>query len=349
MSKVSRACFGLAGFWLALSGSALATDVQQWLKRMDHAMASTSYRGTLVRTGNGRMDTLRVVHRVDAQGVRERIQALDGPPREVLREQDRIRCLISGQSSVVVDNPFPARLFEEIEHDEIFGGGSVYTGRLLGTDRVAERSARIIDIIPADRYRYGRRLWLDRETGMLLRSMAFSPEGRIIERLSFVEIELDAAISDRELETDLKNPGRVTHYRVADDRVADNGPANDDNRANEDNRANDDIGPEPRWMPENLPAGFRLASVGRDGSQADRGYEHLLFSDGLAHFSIYIEPVGGASIAEAVQARGAMHIYTGTLNDKRVTVVGEVPAPTVRLIGRHLRRADRSDGGPREP
>lgn len=329
MSNVSRACFGLAGFWLALSGSALADDVQQWLTRMDDAMSSISYRGTLVRTGNGHMDTLRVVRRVDEGGVRERIQALNGPPREVLRDHDRIRCLISGQSSVVVDNPFPARLFDEIEHSEIFGDGSVYQGRLLGTDRVAARTARVIDIRPADRYRYGRRLWLDSETGMLLRSMVFGPEGRVVESLSFVEIELDASIRDRELESDLENPDRVTHYEVTDH-----------------DRAVDGTGPQPRWLPEDLPVGFRLTSVGRDGSEPE-SYEHLLFSDGMAHFSIYVEALGGKSIVEEIEARGATHIYTGTLNDNRVTVVGEVPAATVRLIGRHLRRTDGSEPGRR--
>ena len=323
-----RAGFGLIGLCLGLFGAAWADntseDVQQWLLRMDQAMASISYRGTLVRMDNGRIDTLRVVHRVDADGVHDRIQALDGPPREVLRENDRIRCLISGHASVVVDNPFPARLFDGVEHDEILGPDSVYEARVLGTDRVAARNARVIDIIPTDRYRYGRRLWLDQETAMLLRSMVFTPEGRIVEKLSFVEIELGAAISDSELESDLENPDQVMRFNSTGRDIPEDSP-----------------GEKPRWLPENLPRGFRLSSVGRDESGTER-YEHLLFSDGLAHFSIYVEPVGGAFIAEEIEARGAMHIYTGTVDGNRVTVVGEVPASTVRLIGRHLRRADTS-------
>jgi sigma-E factor negative regulatory protein RseB len=327
MRKVLRACFGLAGLWLGVSGTAWADDVQQWLTRMDQAMASISYRGTLVRMGNGRMDTLRVVRRVGEDGIRERIHALDGPPREVLREQDQIRCLISGQASVVVDTPFPARILGRVRHEEVLGSESVYKAHLLGTDRVAARDARVIDIIPADPFRYGRRLWLDSETGMLLRSVIFSADGGAVERLGFVEIELGVSISDRELESDLKNPTRVRHYKVSDR-----------------NHANDGLSRQPSWLPENLPAGFRLTSVGRDNSEPER-YEHLLFSDGLAHFSIYIEPVGASAIAEEIEARGAMHIYTGTLHDNRITVVGEVPAATVRLIGRHLRRADRPESG----
>jgi len=314
----------LAWIWMGLAGHAWAGDVEQWLVRMDHAMASISYRGTLVSVSNDRMNTLRVLHRVDADGVRERIYALDGPPREVLRDHDRIRCLISGQSSVVVNNPFPARLFDGVAHEDILGPDSVYQARLVGSERVAARDARVIDIIPGDGFRYGRRLWLDRETAMLLRSMVFTPAGEVVEKLSFVEIELGASISDHELESDMDNPARIARYEVTDGEHLELSTGNT-----------------PRWFPENLPRGFRLASVGHNGSSPER-YEHLLFSDGLANFSVYIEPVEGASIAEEIEARGAMHIYTGTVHENRVTVVGEVPAPTVRLIGRHLRRADQA-------
>ena len=94
---------------------ALDAEVEQWLVRMDHAMASISYRGTLVSTGPHRIDTLRVLHRVDGQGgVRERIHALDGPRREVLRDGDRVRCLITGQTSLIVDNPIPTRLLARV-------------------------------------------------------------------------------------------------------------------------------------------------------------------------------------------------------------------------------------------
>lgn len=320
MNRILRACFVLAGLWLALAGQASAEGVEKWLIRMEHAMSSISYRGTLVSISNGRMDTLRVVHRIDDEGVRERIYALDGPPREVLRDHDRIRCLISGQSSVVVDNPFPTRLFPGISREGLVGPDSVYQMRLEGTGRVAGRAARVIEIVPRDRYRYGRRLWLDRDTAMLLRSMVFTPGGAVVEKLSFVEIELGASIADGELESDLESPARLARYEVT-------GRASGELSASKN----------PRWLPENLPDGFRLVSVGRGDGDSEH-YEHLLFSDGLASFSVYVEPISGTSIVEQLEARGAMHIYTGTLDNQRVTVVGEVPAPTVRQIGRHLRR-----------
>src|SRR6056297_3849875 len=306
--------------WAGCAGQLLAESVEQWLVRMDHAVASISYRGTLVSTGSDRIDTMRVLHRVDDDGVRERIYALDGPPREVLRDRDQVRSLVSGQASVIVHNPFPTRLLPRIPLDEILGADSVYRVRLIGTGRVAARDSRIIEILPLDQYRYGRRLWLDKDTGMLLRSVVFAPDGGIVEKLSFVEIEIGASISDSELESDLENPSQVTRYQIG--------------RAGEEEFASSKS---PLWLPEVLPKGFRLTSVGHGGSENQR-YEHLLFSDGLSSFSIYVEIDRSTGISEQIESRGAMHIYTGSIDGNLVTVVGEVPAPTVRLIGRHLRR-----------
>lgn len=306
--------------WVCCAGQLWADSVEQWLVRMDHAVASISYRGTLVSTGSDRIDTMRVLHRVDDDGVRERIYALDGPPREVLRDRDQVRSLVSGQASIIVDNPFPTRLLPRIPLEEILGADSVYRVRLVGTGRVAARNARIIEILPLDQYRYGRRLWLDKDTGMLLRSVVFAPDGGIVEKLSFVEIEIGASISDSELESDLDNPSQVTRYQIGN--------------TGEDGFASSKT---PLWLPESLPKGFRLTSVGHGGSK-DQRFEHLLFSDGLSSFSIYIEFERSPSISEQIESRGAMHIYTGSIDGNLVTVVGEVPAPTVRLIGRHLRK-----------
>lgn len=306
--------------WLGGAGQLWADSAKQWLVRMDHAVASISYRGTLVSTGNERIDTMRVLHRVDERGVRERIYALDGPPREVLRDRDQVRCLFSGQASLIVENPFPTRLLPRVPLDEILGDESVYKVQAIGTGRVAAREARIIEILPLDQFRYGRRLWLDEDTAMLLRSVVFAPDGSVVEKLSFVEIEIGASISDSELESDLDNPARVTRYQI--------GNAGQTEFA---------ASKTPRWSPESLPRGFKLTSVGHGGSGQQR-YEHLLFSDGLSSFSIYVEFERGAGVSEQIESRGATHIYSGSIDGNRVTVVGEVPAPTVRLIGRHLRK-----------
>ncbi len=302
---------------LLLAGPLAADSVEQWVARMDTAMASISYRGTMVSIAGNRVDTLKVVHRVDDQGVRERIHALDGIPRELLRDRDSVLCLIDGQASLLVDNPFPRRLLARIALQELVGENSAYRLRKGGTERIAGRDTRILEIEPLDDHRFGRRLWLDELTGLPLRSVAYDRGGRVVEKLSFVEIELDAEISDQELASELAGVAKPVRLTDSDPGIAAN--------------------PAPSWLPDHLPPGFRLASVGSTGEGEQRD-EHLLFSDGLASFSIYVEVAADSPVAEHLESRGATHLYTAMRDGRTVTVVGEVPASTVHFVGRELRR-----------
>lgn len=302
---------------------ARADSVESWLNRMEHAVASISYRGTMVSVRDGHVETLKVFHRVDDYGVRERIVALSGPQREILRDRDQVQCLVSGDDPLVVANPFPSRLVPRIPFDELSRSDGVYRVREVGHERVAGRNSRVIEILPRDGYRYGRRLWLDERTAMLLRSALLDDNGMILETLTFVDIELGAMILDRELEPDLHDPARVMRFRDVD----------------EGRDASLAASQTPSWIPESLPRGFRLASVGRDADSAGNGYEHVVFSDGLASFSVYVEPFSGQPVVEQISSMGSVHVFTGQMDGWMVTVVGEVPAITVQMIGRHLRRS----------
>lgn len=303
--------------------AAAEDSIRDWLTRMEHAVASISYRGTMVSVRDGRLDTMAVYHRVDDQGVRERIVALNGPPREILRDQDTVQSLVSGDAPMIVDNPFPVHLFPRITFEALDREDAVYRVAMAGGARVAGRAARVIELAPRDGYRYGRRLWLDERTAMLLRMVLLDSEGQVLQDLAFVDLELGAMIRDEELQPDLVKPSRVTRYRDADGAGAASLAASQT----------------PFWMPETLPEGYALVSVGRTLGDSEQGVEHLLFSDGLSSFSVYIEPIQGREIDERLEAVGSMNVYTGRIDDRLVTVVGEVPARTVRLIGQHVRRA----------
>lgn len=305
------------------TGSASSGTVEQWLVRMAHAEETLDYRGTLVRAAGHQIETMRIVHRVGPDGVRERIQALDGSPREVIRVGDQVRSLIPGERAVVVDPPLPPRLLRATFAAAALRNHDVYAASLGGSDRVAGRTARIIELRPRDDYRYGRRLWLDAQTGMLLRSVMFEPGGGPVEKLSFVDLELGARIEDEELDSDLM-PGRATVREFVDP------------------LAGVSVYRRPSWVPGALPQGFRLVSVGAAGSD----YEHLLFSDGLANFSVYVESGESHPAGEQIEARGALHVYTGNTGGRMVTVVGEVPAATVSMVGQHLRPVSATEWRP---
>jgi sigma-E factor negative regulatory protein RseB len=59
----------------------------------------------------------------------------------------------------------------------------------------------------------------------------------------------------------------------------------------------------------------------------------LVYSDGLAAVSVFIEPLGaGRATVPGLASLGAIHIYTREVANHRITVVGEAPAASVERI-----------------
>jgi sigma-E factor negative regulatory protein RseB len=87
------------------------------------------------------------------------------------------------------------------------------------------------------------------------------------------------------------------------------------------------------WAVQNQPAGFKNIMEMQRQKQAGGGLvSHLVFSDGLAAVSVFIEPMPSAKIVPGLSHQGAVSIYTRPLSDKLITVLGETPPVTVMQI-----------------
>jgi sigma-E factor negative regulatory protein RseB len=93
------------------------------------------------------------------------------------------------------------------------------------------------------------------------------------------------------------------------------------------NRVADD----PGWRVAAPPPGFTLRGGRRLGDSVQ-----LLYSDGLASVSVYIEPVAGPQHGENSMRRGAVNVHTLIGNGRRVVAIGKVPAQTVTYFARHV-------------
>lgn len=295
-------------------------SVQDWLDRMARAVETLDYRGTMVYLRDGRVDTLRIVHRADDEGIRERIYSLDGPPREILREDGQVRCIFPDDKAMVVQSQLAARLIPSLPLDRKGDPAAGYTFRFAGDDRVAGLETRIIEITPRDRYRYGHRFWLEERTGMLLRSALLDHDDTILQQLTFTDIDLGARIHDDELE-----PAMVT----TGDNLATTSIVPD---AEQTTRSVGD----PAWRPASLPPGFQLSAVERGSGKGVAHFEHQLYSDGLASFSVYIEGREGGEDGSDLESMGPVHVFTRREDKFVFTVVGEVPEAMVKEIGSRL-------------
>ena len=162
-----------------------------------------------------------------------------------------------------------------------------------------------VEVLATDPWRYGYRLWLEKRSGLPLRVDLLDGQGRSIEQVAFTDISLDQRPSDADLQTSAE-AGLVRVSPL---------PSH--------------TGKPARWFVPAPPAGFRLRAT---RPLPDEGV-HLLYSDGLASVSVYVERVGGGLRGDARRQRGAVHARSFWLDGWQVLAIGKVPAATVERPG----------------
>jgi len=291
-------------------------DPQYWLERMNAALNQMTYQGTFVYVLGDAIDTLRVTHVADANGVREHITSLTGPSREVVRDADGVRWVQSADQPVLADSAFKPSFFPVVppNADALVDGN--YALKMGGNSRVAGYDTRQLQVVPRDNYRYGYSLWLERHSGLLLKWELLDSDRQPIARLMFTDIRLGSEVDAVEL----KRAERLKNFATEESGL----PA-----------GRSGIVSRPRWLPERMPPGFELtAHRVHDAAPRGRIFEHLVYSDGLAAVSVYVETrEDDADFDPVVERHGTTHTYSKALDDVVVTVVGDVPALTVRTIG----------------
>lgn len=308
-----------AGAWLPLPGSAqdarrdAPRTEAQWIQAARTAALRVNYTGTIIYQAGGEMTSSRITHMFDGSKSHERIQTLDGKPREYLRKRsgsdDEVQCLIPEAKKIIVEkrsveDSFPS--LSSASPDEIL---QRYEAKLGPVERVAGFEAQALALEPRDNLRYAYRLWLDRTTGLLLRAQTLDERKEVIEQISFSDVRIGERIDRSALKSPWSTGGWSvvrSEYRQAD--LAKLG-----------------------WIVP-TPDGFRRTKeVVRRMHSADA--MQVVFADGLATISVFIEP--GSALADppdAVRVHGPTSAYSRRVSEALVTVVGEVPPGTVRAV-----------------
>ena len=308
---------------LALSPLAKAADpAHEWLRKIDHAGQGVNYAGTFVYQHGNHLQTMRVIHRVNKGKVTERLVSLNGVAREIIRNDQEVRCFLPDQNSVVVEHrKIVGKSFLNILPAHLVDVDKNYTIELGKGGRVADRVVQAVIIKPKDHYRYGYQLWADKQTGLLLKATLVDDQDKTIEQFMFTEINFRKVISASELTP--QNSGKnLVWYRGKGNSEKGSPLAKDKNK--------------PMWSATALPPGFKLsARLTRQMPMRHNPVEHLVYSDGLAAVSVFIEKIENdpKGNIHGINRMGAVHTYGKVVDGHQVTVVGEVPATTVNMIG----------------
>jgi sigma-E factor negative regulatory protein RseB len=300
---------------LVVGAHASAQEARTWLDKMNRAVEDLNYQGTFVHVLQGTAETLHIIHRNDHGRSGERIVSLDGVGREIIRQDDQVQCILPDRRLVLLEerkdaSPLVSALpsySEELEpHYEL---------ALHASARVANRATRILEIKSRDAYRYGYILWLDQETAMPLKSQLIDDRGGIVEQILFTEISLPDSIPEEALAATIDTTGFTT-LKTQTTTLGNGIP----------------------WRASRVPGGFKLSVATQSPiAGSETPVEHLVYSDGLATVSVFIEdPNTKAEVDEGFSKVGSTNTFSLTLRGRKVTAVGEVPRQTVRAIASSL-------------
>lgn len=302
---------------LLWAGTAAVADDQarDLLQRMDRAVGSLNYEGTFVHVVDGKVETMHVVHRVEDGKVTERLVTLDGPSREIIRDDEEVTCIFADQKSVLVerrrgDSPLRAALPRYSD-----GLGAHYEFVRLKDGVRLGRKALSFEIRPRDRYRYGYRLWMDEASGMLLKAQLIDIYRRVAEQLMFVSIDLPEAIDAGMVEPTIATEDFTWYVQEEPGKV----PVQSSGGG---------------WRAAELPPGFELtASTVEMMAGSEHPTRHLVYSDGIASVSVFIEqPEQSSDQLQGETRIGAATAFSVMVGDFQVTAMGEVPPVTVEMI-----------------
>lgn len=298
---------------LAQTEQSEAPSGEYWFEMMHQALRELNFDASFVHVRGDRVEPYRWLHGVGENGSEVEVLAgLNGPEYRALRHGNHVSYYHSlgspySMRASVLNGPVPAGFFHPFERIS-----NAYHIVSVGGGRVMDRAAQHIRLVAQDRQRYGYSIWLDRETGMLLRAATLSMEGDILE-----QIQLTNLFVGDELLDNLRDLKEVSRPPLIED--------------------NSNLRPVQKdWTVSWLPQGFRLIRSNNhrmavSGEQAD----YYLYSDGLAKVSVYISLEGDE--VPSVQIDGAESLYSTKQNGYQITAVGGLPATTIQRIAQSVR------------
>jgi sigma-E factor negative regulatory protein RseB len=314
--------------WPARAGDVnafAAADARGWLQRMHAAASQRNYQGTLVVTASGSMSSSRLAHYCEGSQSFERIDMLDGQPRRVYRHNEQLLTLwpalklarTEQREAVAV---FPAVLSGSIE--QLF---ERYDMVAEGGDRVAGLETAVFLLRPRDDLRFAQRLWAERDSGLLLRADVLALDGHVLETAAFSEITIDIKPQPDSVRAPMK---KLDGYRVlhsAPKRTALEAEG---------------------WRLVAPVSGFKQISCVKRSLEASGDVGHAaapdvlqaIYSDGLTHVSVFIEPLRGGHQHAGAASVGATQSLMQPIGSHWVTVMGDVPTATLKQFAAALER-----------
>lgn len=303
-------------------------EAQSWLKRIQSSAQKLNYSGTFVYQQANQIRTSRITHVLAGKNEIEKLEILDGSPREYIRRNDEIICYVPEAKTLLVEKRVTRDVFPAILAANPLDLANFYVVRKAETGRVAGHACQAIVLEPKDNLRYGYKLWAEKTTGLLLRAQTLNEKHEVVEQIAFTHISI-GGIDDNRVKPSFHNTSGWRVENAVMSQVSLSG-----------------------WNVKSLPPGFkkirevkRMVSNSSDASAPSssqtsfapkqREVSQMVFSDGLAAISVFIEP-GSQSRTEGSLQQGALNIVGKRQGDFWLTIMGEVPSAAIRQVANSI-------------
>jgi sigma-E factor negative regulatory protein RseB len=285
-----------------------------WLERLARQTANLNYEVSFVLNIPGK-DAQPFLWRHAKMGEDtqiEQLSLLNGPGFENIRVNNVVSVFQPGYPpfsmfGTAIDGPIPDALLHDPQKLQ-----QSYQFLLVGRNRISGRSAQQIRITSIDKTRYGYHLWLDEETGMLLKLNMHALDGKLLQQIQVTQLRIDDRVAEVFSQLQKDNLPRVI----------------------------DVINPPLRkhdWRVAFLPIG--MEQVKQDTHQlaiTGQVAEYSLFSDGLVNVSVYIQSATGVFQEDVNLTNASNTVHSRTDGKVQVTVVGDIPLVTAQRMAKSI-------------
>jgi sigma-E factor negative regulatory protein RseB len=295
-------------------------DALTALQQVAYAGQTLNFTGVFVIQKGDHFETCRITHYGSGPKELEKIVRLDGEPLEITRVDDNILVYVPDDKYLRSKAGVQERSFPSLTSNQLSTVGENYDVYVGDLDRIAGRFATHITLVPRDKLRYRHELWVDQKTGLQIKAQMYSERNELVEQIMFTEVTIGNHVT--EVMTRSVYEEAALTWRM-------------------DRGARKQLGGSSSnklWSVSKPPSGFKqvMNSKKRIGQKGSR--VHLVFSDGFAAISVFIDSRSASGFNAGLGKEGSLNIYRRVVDDQFVTVLGEVPANTVKQIGDSLVR-----------
>lgn len=298
-----------------VSVEAAPMDAWQILEKSAFAARELNYEGQFSYINGEQKRTVEIKHM--NYGGREvaRNIVLDDNQREVYSQGNNIVIFQPTTKNIIIkkrqgQNLFPAMLptnFDVVKAN--------YRASIAGTEYVAEREAQVVELKPTDVYRYSYKIWTDIEFGLILKMALLNANNKTLEQIYFNKLSM------------LNSHNNLNWFQ----------PKIDMSKSYVTEQKAPMTRDDSDWIvTTNLPAGYqKVDHVQRIVRGKETMVDQLIFSDGIASVSLFIEPlIEGQRPKKGHMLMGSTNMCANVVDGHQIIVVGEVPEETVRSIAK---------------